>query len=184
MREGEGSLRGSLHARNGAARWSKIPEAERDSRKGTFPCQTIWSPECPDAFPAADALVLGDEGDLIRYRGGHDQAVGRIAVKTVESAAADRNRRRQIEQLDPGDGKGCFEPLDRIEARLDGVRFDEESKLPKADGTDAETVRLLDRLCRAAAQAGWVVQPPEPCVGIEDDHRFASHSTSMGATMS
>ena len=132
-----------------------------------------------------DARVARHQARTGLPRRGIDQAVGGIAREVVvEQRGGERDIGARRENGDTGIGQGLSNPACDVAIERDAAAANEHAELPHADRADADAIGFRDGACPRGGQPRRIGAPPDPRVGVQHDHRAASHSTSSGAISS
>ena len=83
-----------------------------------------------------------------------------------------------------GHRTGLSNPACDVAIERDAAAANEHAELPHADRADADAIGFRDGACPRGGQPRRIGAPPDPRVGVQHDHRAASHSTSSGAISS
>jgi len=128
-----------------------------------------------------DSLIERDQADAMMPSRCHNQLVSRVRMKTARKRTRLRSDvGRQREQRHPRIGKRREKPIVWWHRKSQSPPFHKFRDLPARDRTDANGVatRLVDDGLQRPWQPVVSVNPPNPDVGVEQNHRAASQSFS------
>jgi len=104
---------------------------------------------------------------------GYDQLVCWISMKAPGQLSRFYDYPgRQFEQKDPWIPECLLNPFFNRGRKVETPAFHELCYFPAGDDADTKTARLvlLDEIQRRAAQTAVSMDPPDPDVGIQEDH--------------
>ena len=126
-------------------------------------------------------VVSGCELTVMNAGGGYNHLVRRILMKWLwQASRRDHNCRGEIEQSHARVAEGESKPLCHVLWELQPPLFDQLDHLPARDDAHPDTLSGtgVQHLAVLLRKPDISVNPPDPRVGVKQDHRSASQSSS------
>jgi hypothetical protein len=146
-----------------------------------FSTQGLADGDSSDMTVVENFVVSGSEWTVMNTGSGNDNLVRRVPMEGLwQTSRLDHDSRGEIKQPHARVGKSDSEPLSHVLRKLQPPIFDQLGDLPALDDAHSDAlngtgVKHLPLLFRKASVS---VNPPDPRVGIKQDHRSASQSSS------
>jgi hypothetical protein len=123
--------------------------------------------------------VGGNKGRVEDAGRSNDDLIRGVAMEGAgQLRGFDAHSWRELNQADTGIRESVLQPIEDRTWQGEAPAFDEFGNFPTRDGADANA-SVLSRFHDGSmdrGQSGITVDPPNPDVGIQNDHPAASHS--------